>query len=105
MFGVSAPAQYGAVGGKIEVRLDSETGPLVGETEALQPQTVQNAPPIQARAPLKATTGLHDVYFVFRNDQAKGQQMLFIVLTATFVNGTSTPASAPASTPATTGGR
>jgi cytochrome c len=105
VFGVSAPAQYGAVGGKIEVRLDSETGPLVGETEAMQPQTVQNAPPIQARAALKPTTGLHDVYFVFRNDQAKAQQMLFIVLTATFVNGSGTPASAPAAAPASTGGR
>ena len=58
----------------------------------------------RARA-LKPTTGLHDVYFVFKNDQAKAQQMLFIVLTATFVNGASTPASAPATTPASTGGR
>ena len=72
---------------------------------AMQPQTAQGAPPIQARAPLKATTGLHDVYFVFKNEQAKAQQMLFIVLTATFVNGASTPASAPATTPASTGGR
>ena len=40
-----------------------------------------------------------------KNDQAKGQQMLFIVLTATFVNGASTPAGAPASAPPSTGGR
>ena len=93
---MSAPAQYGAVGGKIEVRLDSETGPLVGETEAIAPQTVQNAPPLQVRAPLKATTGMHDVYFVFRNEQAKAQQMLYIVLTATFVNGASASAPTPA---------
>jgi hypothetical protein len=54
---------------------------------------------------LKPTSGLHDVYFVFRNDQAKTQQMLFIVLTATFVNGSGTPASAPVPAPASTGGR
>jgi cytochrome c len=102
VFGVSAPAQYGAVGGKIEVRIDSETGPLVGETEAMQPQTAQNAPPIQAHAPLKATTGMHDVYFVFRNEQAKPQAMLFIVTTATFVNGAS--AAAPSAAPSA-GGR
>jgi hypothetical protein len=48
---------------------------------------------------------MHDVYFVFRNEQAKAQQMLYIVLTATFVSGSSTPTSTPAGAPATTGGR
>jgi cytochrome c len=88
-----APAQYGAVGGKVEVRLDSAAGPLVGETETLQPSANANAPPSQLRAALKPTDGMHDVFLVFRNDQAKAQQMLLIVLTATFVNGSSSAAS------------
>jgi hypothetical protein len=44
---------------------------------------------------------MHDVYFVFRNEQAKAA-MLFIVTTATFVSGAN--AAAP-STPASTGGK
>jgi cytochrome c len=108
VFGISAPAQYGAQGGKVEVRIDSETGPLIGETEAVQPQTAQNAPPLQPRATLKPTTGQHDVYFVFRNEQAKAQQMLFVVTTATFVGEAAAPAAptgAPTGAPASTGGR
>ena len=53
------------------------------------------APPAQLHAPLKPTTGMHDVYFVFKNDTTPG--MIMIALTATFVNGTS-PASAGAGT-------
>jgi cytochrome c len=102
VFSVSAPAQYGSVGGKVEVRIDAPDGALLGETEAIAPQTVANAPPVQARAAIKPTSGVHDVYFVFRNEQAKAQAMLFIVTTATFVNGAN--AAAP-STPASTGGR
>jgi cytochrome c len=102
VFSISAPTQYGAVGGKVEVRTDAPDGTLVGETEMVAPQQAQNAPPIQARASLKPTAGTHDVYFVFRNEGAKAQQMLFIVTTATFVSGANavTP-----STPASTGGR
>ena len=101
VFSISAPAQYGSAGGKIEVRTDAPDGTLLGETEMVAPQTVQNAPPIQARAPIKPTTGTHDVYFVFRNEQAKAA-MLFIVTTATFVSGAN---AAVTSTPASTGGR
>ena len=39
---------------------------------------------------------MHDVYFVFKNDQTPG--MIMIALTATFVNGTSAMAPAPAAT-------
>ena len=84
----TAPAQY-AVGGKIEIHADSATGALVGETAMLPASPDAAAPPAQLRAPLKPTSGMHDVYFVFRNDQAKPQQMILIALTATFVNGTS----------------
>jgi cytochrome c len=93
VFGLTAPAQYGAVGGKIEVRTGSADGTLIGETETIQPQQAQNAPPIQARVELKPTTGLQDLYFVFRSEKPQG--MPFIVMTATFVSGAGAPAGAP----------
>jgi hypothetical protein len=34
--------------------------------------------------PLQATTGVHDLYFVFSNPDATGDALLFAVLTATF---------------------
>ena len=92
----TAPAQY-AIGGKVEVHADSATGPLLGQTVMLQKQESLNSPPVQLHAALTPTTGQHDVYFVFKNDEAKASQMLLIALTVTFVNGAS-----PA--PAATGG-
>ena len=79
-----APAQYQAKGGKIEVHLDSPTGALLGESELVRPTTDAGAPPSRLRTALKPTSGLHDVYLVFRNPDAKGDGFLFGVLTATF---------------------
>ena len=93
-----APAQY-AVGGKVEVHIDSEGGTLIGETPMLPKAEGMNAPPAQLHAALKPTTGMHDVYFVFKSDKAG---MPFIAMTATFVSGASTAAPAPSPS---TGGR
>jgi cytochrome c len=82
-FLVTAPAQYGAKGGRIEVRKDSATGPLLGVTEDVQPQSAVEAP-IQVRASLTPSTGMHDVYFVVRNDEVSSDQMLMVLMTATF---------------------
>jgi cytochrome c len=87
VFSAMAPAQYQALGGTIEVRRDSATGPLLGETETIQPTADAAGPPAQLRATLKPTTGVHDLYFVFRNAAATGPGMLFVVLTATFESG------------------
>jgi cytochrome c len=84
VIGAMAPAQY-TVGGKVEVHLDSDTGPLLGETPVL-PKSEGMGAPAQLHAPLKPTTGTHDVYFVFKSD---AQGIIMIGLTATFVNGTS----------------
>ena len=84
----TAPAQYSATGGKVEFRVDSATGPLIGETEVVKPSADSTAPPVQLHASVTPTAGVHDVYLVFRNEQASsGQQMLFVVLTATFQAG------------------
>ena len=79
-----APARYQALGGKVEVRLDSATGPLLGETELIRPTTDSTAPPSRLRVALPPTSGLHDAYLLFRNPEAKGDQFLFGLLTATF---------------------
>jgi cytochrome c len=88
LISATAPAKYGALGGKIEVHADSATGSLLGETAVIEPSADSAAPPAQLHASFTPTVGVHDLYFVFRNDQApSGQQMLFVVLTATFQGG------------------
>jgi cytochrome c len=82
---IAPTPQLNAAGGKVEVRLDSATGPLVGETEVIQPAAAMG-PPTLLKAALVPTAGLHDVYFVFRNAQAAEGQNLFVLTTATFVH-------------------
>jgi cytochrome c len=84
VFTAVAPAQYQATGGKIEVHLDSPTGAVLGESELIRPTTDPAAPPSQLRTALTPTSGVHDVYLVFRNPDAKGDQFMFGLLTATF---------------------
>jgi cytochrome c len=79
-----APAQYQAKGGKVEVHLDSTTGPLLGESELIRTTTDPSAKPSPLRTTLRPTSGLHDVYLVFRSPDTKGDQFLFGLLTATF---------------------
>lgn len=84
-----ATARGGEVGGTIEIRIDSPTGPVIGTTTVARPGTEK---PVDADAPapaggrgfgpkpavvsLKPTTGVHDLYFVFRNEKASGVQRL-----------------------------
>ncbi len=84
VFTAVAPAQYQAKGAKIEVHLDSPTGPLLGESELIRPTTDPSAQPSLLRTMLRPTSGLHDVYLVFRSPDAQGDQFLFGLLTATF---------------------
>jgi cytochrome c len=72
-----------SAGGKIEVRLDSAGGALIGETAVIEPQP-QMVAPSRLRASLSRTSGAHDVYFVFRNAQAGEAQKLFVLFTASF---------------------
>jgi cytochrome c len=81
-FAAVAPSQYQAKGGKIEVHLDSPTGALLGETGMIAPSA--GTTPAILRTKLQPTSGVHDVYLVFRNPDAKGDGFLFGVLTATF---------------------
>jgi cytochrome c len=88
VFAAAAPVpNVNSAGGKVEVRLDSASGVLVGETEMIQPQAAMVAPS-RLRAALTRTSGMRDVYFVFRNDEAKEGQNLFVLFTAAFERGT-----------------
>jgi cytochrome c len=88
---VAATARLGSVGGTVELRLGSPSGTLlaladVGVTQPAPGNT--GAPP---RAPsvtvdLPATSGTHDVYFVFRNDRATPIQPLMTLSTITWMN-------------------
>ena len=91
VFSAVAPVpNVNSAGGKVEVRLDSATGTLVGETEAIQPQAAMVAPS-RLRAALTPTSGMRDVYFVFRNATAKEGQNLFVLFTAAFERGAGAP--------------
>jgi len=85
VFTAAAPAQYQARGGKIEVHLDSPTGALLGETDTIRPTTAPA--PVRLRTVLRPTSGVHDVYLVFRNPEATADGFLFGLLTATFEAG------------------
>jgi cytochrome c len=57
-------------GGTIEVHLDSPTGTLAGQVKVEQ----LDQKPVGAnwlKTDIKESTGIHDVYFVFKNDKAK----------------------------------
>ncbi len=102
-FYTQATTRVGAAGGIIEVHLDSPTGPLVGKSEMIvvkepapfRPPTAgqQQAPANDipgvrpemvmavrrgaVMAPVKVSAnGVHDVYFVFKNEKALSTQIV-----------------------------
>lgn len=85
----NAPANYGMAGGKIEIRIGSPEGELIGESAFVMPQTMApNAPPTSMKpavvfAPIKAQQGKQDVYFVCKNDKTSGQS-LFVLMQLMF---------------------
>ena len=75
----------------MEVRLDSATGPLVGETAMIR-QTADSLP-ASYRATLQASRGVHDLYLVIHNEAAPAPaRSLLVLLTATFENAARTGA-------------
>ena len=89
-FAVAVPKQQlQAVGGQIEVRLDSPTGQLLGQTDEILPVEAKSAAdvfkPIMTKVTLTPATGIHDLYFVFKNEKA-GKSPLFVPVTAQLFN-------------------
>ncbi len=76
----AARGNVAAAGGTIEVRLDSPDGKLVGQT-ALLPGPAPSGTPQRGGnqtlvAELSEASGMHTVYFVFKNDKAGNNQVL-----------------------------
>jgi cytochrome c len=73
-------------GGTVEVRLDSATGPLAGPPVRVVPPAAKANPvvlgddlerPVSVK--LNAITGIHDVYFVFTNTDARPDEDLLLL--------------------------
>jgi len=86
-FVASAPKQYGMTGGTVEVRIDSPTGDVIGESSVIAPSVSAGAGPAAptiAVAKLKPVSGFHDVYFLYKNEKATGGQMLYVLMQINF---------------------
>ncbi|HEX4931664.1 MAG TPA: hypothetical protein VFV33_00710, partial [Gemmatimonadaceae bacterium] len=62
----------------VEVRMDSLTGPVIGETETIRAKG--EMVPDRLRVALPTTNGVHDLYFVFRNEGAASGRPLFYAI-------------------------
>jgi cytochrome c len=76
---VMAPkAQLNAQGGKVEIRLGSPEGKLIGESPMVEPTEQMTMGGTPLSIPIQATEGLQDVYLVFRNPKAQGTLMVVL---------------------------
>jgi cytochrome c len=101
-----AQTRVGASGGIFEVRLDSPTGKLIGQSDKIEPKEMRMGPPPAPATPVPANgqpatpapapdpaarrnmgssklkveipenSGQHDVYLIFKNDKAKDTQVV-----------------------------
>ncbi|RYF53215.1 MAG: carbohydrate-binding protein, partial [Cytophagaceae bacterium] len=68
-------------GGRIEIRTQSPTGKLLGTatvSAANAPSGVKGPGWQTVTAPITGTSGIQDIYLVFRNDEAKDKNMLLV---------------------------
>ncbi len=73
-----------ALGGSIEIHLDSPAGKLIGTTSAITPPQPGagrrgGGRGSRAKAAIIDATGMHDLYFVFTNNKAKSTDVLLSV--------------------------
>lgn len=97
----AANSRNGGIGGSVELHLDSPNGPVIAKSEHLSPleQAFQRPTPgsnfaeAQRQRSLKAemklsspVSGYHDVYLVFRNENAKPTDVLMQITEVGFFN-------------------
>jgi cytochrome c len=70
-------AQLNAAGGYIQVHIDQPNGPIIGQSKFIGDGGGFAGKPVSID--LKATSGVHDLYLVFKNDELKVPQSLMIV--------------------------
>lgn len=84
---VSAPKQYNFAGGAIELRLDAPDGSLCGEPVPVLPAEAGNLTPEIVNILLPAgASGVHNLYFVCKNDTVVSAQSMFSILGFVFQN-------------------
>jgi cytochrome c len=90
---VTVSPRNDAIGGSVEVRAGSPTGELLGQSEQMVPKEAEfRRPPegvnpvewrrqnaTKAQVILKPTSGKQDLYFIFKNANAKGEEILMSV--------------------------
>ncbi|MCA6074832.1 ThuA domain-containing protein [Fulvivirga sedimenti] len=76
-----------AAGGIIEIHLDSPDGPVIGTSEMLSPVEgpIMSVAPRTAMISLSPTSGKHDLYFVYKNENAPEGQSLMVHVAASFM--------------------
>lgn len=93
-------ARVDAKGGSIEIRIDSPTGEVIGQTDPLVAKSEGGfRPPAgvdfnewrrgnssQGKVTLSEVTGKHDVYIIFKNPDAKAEDILMSVSEVYFSN-------------------
>jgi len=70
--------QVNALGGKVELRLDSPKGKLVGESAFLEPSEQMSMTPNFLKIPIGKVEGIHDVYVVFVNPKAENGTLMIV---------------------------
>ncbi|MGL1886145.1 MAG: ThuA domain-containing protein [Reichenbachiella sp.] len=65
-FSVSSPAQYGFVGGQIEVRIDQLDGPVVGTSAFIEATPTGDQP--KTKVEIEPVLGEHRMYVIYKND-------------------------------------
>ncbi len=109
----SAQTRVGAAGGVIELRKGAIDGPIIGTSDKIVPQDFRQGPPPAAATPtpgttatatpppaqprrqggsklkiaIPANTGQSDIYFVFKNEEAKEKQNIMSVSAIEFKSG------------------
>ncbi|MCF2444045.1 ThuA domain-containing protein [Dyadobacter sp. CY345] len=80
---IAPKAQLNAAGGKVELRMDSPTGALVGESVVLEPSEAMDFKPTLLTVPIKNASNsvgkLHDLYVVFVNPKAEERSLMIVV--------------------------
>ncbi|MDO1512161.1 ThuA domain-containing protein [Maribacter confluentis] len=81
-------AQLNAAGGKVELRLGSPKGTLIGESGFLEPSEAGGFAPSPIKAPISLPDSfngeLQDLYLVFKNERIEIAGTLMVVLAAEF---------------------
>lgn len=62
-------------GGRIEVRLNSPTGKLIGSVDV---SPVSHEKWVEIILPIESTEGLNDIFFVFKNENVKDENLMIV---------------------------